>query len=115
MLSLAPQTVISGKNCGDWDVEDLAAHAKYEGCTASSSTVIKLMKVLREFTPQQRSLFLKFVTSCPRPPLLGFSELQVQRVLMVSSFFLMFLPYLPSPVFFIALCAASAVHLPHSQ
>jgi hypothetical protein len=36
------------------------------------------MKVLREFTPQQRSLFLKFVTSCPRPPLLGFSELQVQ-------------------------------------
>jgi hypothetical protein len=72
------QTVISGKNSGDWNVEDLIAHAKYEGCTASSSTVVKLMKVLQEFTPQQRSLFLKFVTSCPRPPLLGFCELQVR-------------------------------------
>jgi hypothetical protein len=71
------QTVISG----DWDVEDLAAHAKYEGCTASSHTVVKLMKVLREFTPQQRSLFLKFVTSCPRPPLLGFCDLQVHKCL----------------------------------
>jgi ubiquitin-protein ligase E3 B len=76
---LRAQTVISGKNCGDWDVDDLAAHAKFEQCSASHSTVVKLLKVLREFSPQQRSLFLKFVTSCPRPPLLGFSELQVQR------------------------------------
>ena len=81
---LRAQTVISGKSSGDWDVADLAAHVKYEGCTASSSTVVKLMKALREFTPQQRSLFLKFVTSCPRPLLLGFCELQVQKSVCVD-------------------------------
>jgi len=95
---LRVQTVISGKNSGDWDVEDLAAHAKYEGCTASSSTVVKLMKVLREFTPQQRSLFLKFVTSCPRPPLLGFCELQVQKSVCVDFFHLYSHTRIPCPL-----------------
>jgi hypothetical protein len=112
---LRVQTVISGKNSGDWDVEDLAAHAKYEGGTASSSTIVKLMKVLREFTPQQRSLFLKFVTSCPRPPLLGFSELQVPALASHFDFHLPFSHHL----FTLSSCLldvpAPPLHLPHSQ
>ena len=32
-------------------------------------------KVLEEFTEKEKQLLLKFVTSCSRPPLLGFGEL----------------------------------------
>ncbi len=105
------QTVISGKNCGDWTVEDLAAHAKFEGCSSSSSTVVKLMKVLREFSPQQRSLFLKFVTSCPRPPLLGFSELQVETLFFLVQLYPLMTPSPRMPV----KRAAPALHLPYSK
>ena len=112
-FDLSAQTVISGKNAGDWDVDDLVSHAKFEGCTSSSSTVVKLMKVLRDFNPQQRSLFLKFVTSCPRPPLLGFSELQVQKDFLFCSVFLLLLP--PSLPSLSIKRSAPPLHLSHSQ
>jgi ubiquitin-protein ligase E3 C len=37
--------------------------------------VLRLWAVLRAFDAAQRAAFLKFVTSCSRPPLLGFASL----------------------------------------
>jgi len=35
-------------------------------------TILLFWEVVNKFTPAQRSSLLKFVTSCSRPPLLGF-------------------------------------------
>ena len=45
--------------------------------------------VEKEFTPKQSSNFLKFVTSCSKPPLLGFAHLHPHfsiRLLMLLKF-----------------------------
>ena len=34
-----------------------------------------LMQALQDFTPDQQKAFLRFVTACSRPPLLGFKYL----------------------------------------
>lgn len=71
------QVLISGEKNGDFDVEDLKAHTIYSGgYSASDSACKRFWKVVAEFTPAQKCALLKFVTSCPRPPLLGFSSLQ---------------------------------------
>uniref|UniRef100_A0A1I8JIS5 HECT-type E3 ubiquitin transferase n=2 Tax=Macrostomum lignano TaxID=282301 RepID=A0A1I8JIS5_9PLAT len=51
---------------------------RYYGGFHSGHRVIQwLWEVLeRDFSPAERALFLKFVTSCSRPPLLGFAHLQ---------------------------------------
>nr|CAD7445175.1 unnamed protein product [Timema bartmani] len=57
-------------------VEDLKQHTNYAGGYASDHPTIKVFwKVMNNFTDEQRSQLLKFVTSCSRPPLLGFKEL----------------------------------------
>ncbi|MCO5588845.1 hypothetical protein L7F22_042805 [Adiantum nelumboides] len=61
----------------DFDVDDLKANTKYTGgFTENSRTVKQFWEVLREFEPEERCAFLKFVTSCSRAPLLGFKHLQ---------------------------------------
>lgn len=40
--------------------------------TVDHPTIESFWRVVHEFTPVQRSALLKFVTSCSRPPLLGF-------------------------------------------
>lgn len=42
---------------------------------ADHSTIKLFWSVVREFDEKQKQLLLKFVTSCSRPPHLGFSEL----------------------------------------
>jgi len=73
------QLLISGERNGDFDVSDLRAHTVYSGgyLGAVDGTIRKFWKVVESLTPKEKSLLLKFVTSCPRAPLLGFQSLQV--------------------------------------
>uniref|UniRef100_A0A1E1WF09 Ubiquitin-protein ligase E3C n=2 Tax=Pectinophora gossypiella TaxID=13191 RepID=A0A1E1WF09_PECGO len=70
------QLLISGAEV-PIDVDDLRRHTQYAGgFSATHPTVLCFWKVLENFTDDQRRQLLKFVTSCSRPPLLGFKELQ---------------------------------------
>ncbi|KAM9447065.1 LOW QUALITY PROTEIN: ubiquitin-protein ligase E3B-like [Clarias gariepinus] len=71
------QRLISGDNA-EIDLDDLKKHTVYYGGFHSSHRVIIwLWEILSsEFTPDERAMFLKFVTSCSRPPLLGFAYLR---------------------------------------
>jgi len=70
------QRLISGVR-SDVDIDDLQKFTVYSGgYSSSSSTIRKFWKVVREFTPKQKTALLAFVTSVPRPPILGFSELK---------------------------------------
>ncbi|EYC27306.1 hypothetical protein Y032_0009g642 [Ancylostoma ceylanicum] len=62
----------------DIDLADLKKHVQYYGGFHGSHRLIKWLWeiVEKDFTPDERRLFLKFVTSCSRPPLLGFSYLE---------------------------------------
>ncbi|XP_011496921.1 PREDICTED: ubiquitin-protein ligase E3C [Ceratosolen solmsi marchali] len=69
------QVLISGAQI-PVDVGDLKQHTNYTGGYAPDHpTIITFWKVINEFNDQQKSQLLKFVTSCSRPPLLGFKEL----------------------------------------
>lgn len=58
------------------DIEDLIVNAHYSGGYSSThSTVIIFWRVVRTFDEIHKALLLRFVTSCSRPPLLGFKEL----------------------------------------
>ncbi|PSN48070.1 hypothetical protein C0J52_03451 [Blattella germanica] len=66
------QVLISGAQI-PVDVEDLKQHTNYTGGYATDHPTIRLFwKVVENFTDIQRRQLLKFVTSCSRPPLLGF-------------------------------------------
>lgn len=69
------QTLISGAHA-PVDLEDLKANTHYEGGYTSGHPVIQAFwRVVSGFDERRRRLLLKFVTSCSRPPLLGFKEL----------------------------------------
>ncbi|KAI5708771.1 hypothetical protein M8J76_002918 [Diaphorina citri] len=69
------QTLISGAEI-KVDLEDLKAHTAYlGGYTSDHATIQMFWAVVEEFNDTQRRALLKFVTSCSRPPLLGFKEL----------------------------------------
>uniref|UniRef100_H2Z542 HECT-type E3 ubiquitin transferase n=1 Tax=Ciona savignyi TaxID=51511 RepID=H2Z542_CIOSA len=73
------QRLISGDNV-DVDLTDLKKHVVYYGGFHSTHRVVRwLWDILeRDYSSSERSAFLKFVTSCSRPPLLGFVHLQPQ-------------------------------------
>ncbi|KOB67691.1 Ubiquitin-protein ligase E3C, partial [Operophtera brumata] len=54
------------------DIIDLTAHTVVRGFSATHATVQLFWSVLENFDDVQRRQLLKFVTSCSRPPLLGF-------------------------------------------
>ncbi|KAF0300565.1 Ubiquitin-protein ligase E3C [Amphibalanus amphitrite] len=69
------QTLISGAAI-PVDVADLRAHTKYSGGYSDDHPVIETFwRVAAGLTDRQKTQLLKFVTSCSRPPLLGFREL----------------------------------------
>ncbi|XP_022903974.1 ubiquitin-protein ligase E3C [Onthophagus taurus] len=69
------QVIISGDN-QEIDVEDLKNNTAYGGdFTSEHPTIIMFWKIVDRFTETQKKQLLKFVTSCSRPPLLGFKEL----------------------------------------
>ncbi len=78
------QILISGSSQGI-SIEDLKQNTRYAGgYTSLDRNISRLWAVLQELSERDLALFLRFVTSCERPPSLGFSSLQppftVQRV-----------------------------------
>ncbi|MFH4976867.1 hypothetical protein AB6A40_003576 [Gnathostoma spinigerum] len=71
------QFMISGQS-SDVDLHDLRKHVQYYGGFHSNHRLIKwLWQILEnDFSIEERHLFLKFVTSCSRAPLLGFAYLE---------------------------------------
>uniref|UniRef100_A0A7S2WR58 HECT-type E3 ubiquitin transferase n=1 Tax=Mucochytrium quahogii TaxID=96639 RepID=A0A7S2WR58_9STRA len=70
------QTLISGQ-LGKLDVDDWKKHTKYaNGFLGMDRTITRFWRVVEQLSDDERALLLKFVTSCERPPLLGFVSLQ---------------------------------------
>ncbi|TKR77640.1 hypothetical protein L596_018573 [Steinernema carpocapsae] len=71
------QILISGQHA-DIDLADLRKHVQYYGGFHNNHRLIKwLWQILEsDFSAEERQLFVKFVTSCSRGPLLGFSTLE---------------------------------------
>ena len=68
--------LVSGEQKKGFDVIELKANVVYGGGYSEHSKTVKLLwDLLLEFTDDDRSAFLAFVTSAPRPPLLGFRVL----------------------------------------
>ncbi|XP_065569071.1 ubiquitin-protein ligase E3C-like isoform X2 [Artemia franciscana] len=58
------------------DIQDLKRHTTYSGGYDEAHQVIKnFWKIAEEMSDEQKRKLLRFVTSCSRPPLLGFKEL----------------------------------------
>ncbi|XP_013176947.1 PREDICTED: ubiquitin-protein ligase E3C [Papilio xuthus] len=69
------QLLISGAEV-PIDLDDLKRNTHYAGgFSETHPTVQAFWKVVEGFTDSQRRQLLKFVTSCSRPPLLGFKDL----------------------------------------
>lgn len=69
------QILISGTHT-PIDVDDLKQHTTYSGGYAVDHPCIKAFwKVVTDLNETQKRQLLKFVTSCSRPPLLGFKNL----------------------------------------
>ncbi|XP_020865303.1 ubiquitin-protein ligase E3C isoform X4 [Phascolarctos cinereus] len=69
------QVLISGAQV-PISLEDLKSFTNYSGGYSADHPVIKIFwKVVESFTDEEKRKLLKFVTSCSRPPLLGFKEL----------------------------------------
>eukprot|EP00536_Pseudo-nitzschia_multiseries_P001810 jgi/Psemu1/251020/estExt_Genewise1Plus.C_230138 len=79
------QVLISGASDGKIDVEDMRAHTRYAGgFTIIDRNVTRFWSVFSSMTSKQQANLLRFVTSCERPPPLGFATLTppftIQRV-----------------------------------
>jgi ubiquitin-protein ligase E3 C len=79
------QVLISGVADGKLDVEDMKAHCHYAGGYSSlDGTVCKFWRVVASLDEKQQGALLRFVTSCERPPPLGFGSMNppftIQRV-----------------------------------
>ena len=59
------------------DVKDLIKHSTYKNGFSSSTKQVKWFWkfVEKEMSDDDRAKMLKFVTSCPRSPLMGFGSL----------------------------------------
>ncbi|XP_045160514.2 ubiquitin-protein ligase E3C-like [Mercenaria mercenaria] len=58
------------------DIEDLKQYTHYSGGYDAEHPVIKMFwQAVEELTDEQKRQLLKFITSCSRPPLLGFKDL----------------------------------------
>ncbi|XP_032250315.1 ubiquitin-protein ligase E3C isoform X1 [Halichoerus grypus] len=69
------QVLISGAQV-PVSLEDLKSFTNYSGGYSADHPVIKVFwRVVEGFTDEEKRKLLKFVTSCSRPPLLGFKEL----------------------------------------
>ncbi|XP_030554111.1 ubiquitin-protein ligase E3C [Drosophila novamexicana] len=69
------QILISGAEI-PIDLEDLKKHCKYGGeYTPEHPSIVAFWEAVEGFDDLQRRQLLKFVTSCSRPPLLGFKDL----------------------------------------
>ncbi len=71
------QILISGSITGGVDLEDLRVHTRYEqGYRGADKCIRRLWLILADLDDRQRAQFLHFVTSCSRPPVGGFANLE---------------------------------------
>ena len=68
------QMVLSGA-LNALDIEDLKKNVDLKGYSMNESYMKDFWKILGDFNEADRNLFVKFVTACERPPLLGFAKL----------------------------------------
>ncbi len=68
--------IISGASIS-LNVKDLMKYTKYMGGYGASDSRIKMFwKIVeQDFSDDEKSKLLKFVTSCPRQPLMGFASM----------------------------------------
>ncbi|AMD20052.1 HCL099Cp [Eremothecium sinecaudum] len=59
----------------DIDLADLKSNVSYGDYLDTDPTIRYLWEILAEFSPEERCKFIKFTTSVPRAPLLGFQML----------------------------------------
>ena len=77
--------LISGGQQG-LDIEDMRAHVQYAGGYHEDHPIIQeFWRALADFTPEEQGDFLRFCTSCPRPPLLGFKYLEPPLAIQVHA------------------------------
>ena len=76
------QKLIAG-DAQSFDISDLKHHTEYHGGYHANHRVISwLWDILaNEFDDEERGRFLKFVTSCSKPPLMGFAHLHPKFVI----------------------------------
>jgi len=79
------QILISGPSGGGIDVEDMRKNSRYAGgFTALDRSVSRFWSIMASFSSEQQASLLRFVTSCERPPPLGFASMNppftIQRV-----------------------------------
>lgn len=79
------QVLISGSSDGKIDVYDMKSNTRYTGgYTIFDRNIVRFWSVLNTFTPKNQADLLRFVTSCERPPPLGFASMNppftIQRV-----------------------------------
>ena len=70
------QVLISGASDGTIDVDDMRANTKYlGGYTGLDRNVSRFWSVVSKLDSQHQKALLRFVTSCERPPPLGFASM----------------------------------------
>ena len=79
------QVLISGATGGALDVDDMRANTRYAGgYTGIELTIGRFWSVVASLSTKQQADLLRFVTSCERPPPLGFASMNppftIQRV-----------------------------------
>jgi ubiquitin-protein ligase E3 C len=79
------QVLISGASDGKLDVDDMRAHTSYlGGFSGLDRTINRFWNVVAHLDGKQQADLLRFVTSCERPPPLGFASMNppftIQRV-----------------------------------
>lgn len=75
MFDQAELAQLLGGEHADIDLADLKRHTHFSGFAPDSSTPTAFWRVLESLSQEQRGKLVKFVTSCSRPPLLGFKYL----------------------------------------
>lgn len=68
------QVMLGGAQTGI-SLKDLEQNVVYSNFTRTDPTIEYFWSVVEEMSEEDRRLLVKFVTSCARPPLLGFAEL----------------------------------------
>ena len=79
------KVLISGASDGKIDIADMKSNARYAGgYTGFEKHVFRFWNVVSSFSSKQQADLLRFVTSCERPPPLGFASMNppftIQRV-----------------------------------
>lgn len=70
------KVLVGGLDGQDLNIDDMQKCTVYGGWDESHHTIRIFWKVMKEFDNLTQRKLLKFVTSCSRPPLLGFKELR---------------------------------------